>query len=436
MTKRSYLQDIASVFGTNIFTLGSNLLLVVVLVRSLGPAGYGLYTSVMVVPMLVVSFFQMGIRATTVHLIGSGKFDDHSIVSAVLSILLLTSCAGILFSGLAYFFVNTSGYTLLLMGMALIIIPMRLAAVYAGGVFLGKEEIPSSNMMNWLSGLLMLIFAVIFVLIMKMGLNGAMFSLVFSNAIVAIVAVVKLVKRYKVVISLMNPLIRKLLQTGVVYAMSFLIIQLNYRIDVLLLKALSTPAEVGIYSLGVSVAELLWQVPLAISIVVMSRSANSTDQAGMNQSTARLLRVSLIFGLVISAFIVLLAPWVVPLVFGEKFHDSILIMQTILPGILMVIFFRILSGQLSGMGRPDAALKSFLPALMLNILLNYLWVPSYGANGAVMATNISYTLGSIIYLFVYSRISGMPVVEILSFGKEDWGFINRIKDRFIHRNSE
>jgi O-antigen/teichoic acid export membrane protein len=432
LAKRSYLQDIASVFGTNIFTLGSNLLLVVVLVRSLGPAGYGIYTSLMVVPMLVVSFFQMGIRATTVHLIGSGKYDDNSIVSAVLSILLLTSCAGILFSGLAYFFVNTAGYTTLLMGMALIVIPMRLSAVYAGGVFLGKEEIPSSNLMNWLSGLLMLFFAVIFVLIMKMGLNGAMFSLVFSNAIVAIVAVVKLVRRYKVEISLMNPLIRKLLQTGVVYALSFLIIQLNYRIDVLLLKALSTPAEVGIYSLGVSVAELLWQVPLAISIVVMSRSANSTDQAGMNQSTARLLRVSLIFGLVISAFIVLLAPWVVPLVFGEKFIDSILVMQTILPGILMVIFFRILSGQLSGIGRPDAALKAFFPALVLNILLNYLWIPSYGANGAVMSTNISYTLGSIIYLFVYSRISGMPVMKIMKFTREDWSFIGRLKDRFKH----
>jgi O-antigen/teichoic acid export membrane protein len=238
LAKRSYLQDIASVFGTNVFTLASNLLLVVVLVRLLGPANYGLYTSVLVVPMLVVSFFQMGIRATTVHLIGSGKFDDDRIVSSVLSILLLTSLAGILFSGLAYFFVNTTGYTYLLMGMALVIIPLRLTAVYAGGVFLGKEEIPSSNLMNWLAGLLMLIFAMIFVLALKLGLNGALLSMLLSNLVVAIVALVKLFRRFNIKISFRNELIVKLLSTGVVYALSFLAIQLNYRIDILLLKAL------------------------------------------------------------------------------------------------------------------------------------------------------------------------------------------------------
>ncbi|MBK9358133.1 MAG: polysaccharide biosynthesis C-terminal domain-containing protein [Bacteroidales bacterium] len=429
MAKRSYLQDIASVFGTNVFTLVSNLLLVILLVRVLGPANYGLYTSVLVVPMLVVSFFQMGIRATTVHVIGSGKHSDNEIVSAVLTILMMTSVAGILFSGIAYFFVNTSGYSMLLMGMALAIIPLRLTAVYTGGVFLGKEEIPSANLMNWLAGALMLLFALLFVLILRWGLNGAMLSMVLSNGVVAMVALAKLIARFKIRISFSNPLIGKLLQTGVVYALSFLIIQLNYRLDVLLLKALSTPVEVGIYSLGVSVAELLWQVPLAISIVIMSRSANAADQTSMNQSTARLLRVSLVFGIAISAFIVLLVPWVVPLVFGEKFRDSILIMQTILPGILMVIFFRILSGQLSGMGRPDAALKAFLPALVLNVILNYLWIPAYGANGAVMATNISYTLGSVIYLFAYSRITGMKVIEILNFSRDDWGFLARVRER-------
>lgn len=435
MAKRSYFQDIASVFGSNVFTLVTNLLLVVILVRVLGPADFGLYTSLMVVPMLVVSFFQMGIRASTVYQIGSGKHDDSSIVSAVFSILLVTSFAGILFSGLAYFFVSTTGYSLLMMGMALVVIPMRLTAVYTGGVFLGKEEIPSANLMNWLSGLLMLLFAAVFVLLLRWGLNGALLSLLLANAVVACVALIKLVRRFRIKISFLNPLIKKLLRTGIVYAVSFLVIQLNYRIDVLLLKALSSPAEVGIYSLGVSVAELLWQVPLAISVVVMSRSANATDKSAMNQSTARLLRVSLVFGMIISMFVVLLSPWIVPLIFGEKFRSSVIIMQTILPGILMVIIFRILSGQLSGMGRPEVALKAFIPALLLNIGLNYLWIPDYGANGAVMATNISYTLGSVIYLFAFSRISGISIKEILRFGRDDWGFIRRFADKLRQRRS-
>ncbi len=430
MAKRSYFHDIASVFSSNIFTLITNLLLVVLLTRILGPEHYGLYTAILVVPMLVVSFFQMGIRATTVYMIGSGKEDDNRIVSAVLTILLFTSILGMIFSGVAYFFVSTEGYTYMLIGMALLIIPMRLTTIYTGGVFLGKEEIPQANLMNWLTGSLVLIFATLFVLILKWELNGALLSLLLANFIVAVVAVVMLLRRFKVSISVKNPLLKGLIGMGVVYALSFLVIQLNYRLDVLLLKALSTPAEVGIYSLGVSVAELLWQIPLAISVVVMSRSANATDSKAMNSSTARLLRISLVFGLVISLFIVFLSPWVVPLVFGEKFRSSVLIMQTILPGILMVIVFRILSGQLSGMGRPEVALKAFLPALVLNVVLNYLLIPGYGAIGSVMATNISYTIGSVSYLIAYSRISGMRVRAILRFSREDWVFLKRIRNKF------
>lgn|GEM_PF-109530 len=433
LARRSYLTDIASVFGSNVFTLAANFMVVIILVRVLGPEKYGLYTSVLVVPMLVVSFFQMGIRASTVYQIGSGRHNDHELVSAVFSILLLTSAGGMLFSGLAFSFVNTVGYTPVMMGLAIAVIPLRLTSVYTGGVFLGKEEIALANRMNWLAGLLMLIFSVILVLGFRLGLAGALISLLLSNLVVAVVAVVSMLRQFSIRISFYNQLIGKLLQTGVIYALSFLIIQLNYRIDVLLLKSLSTASEVGIYSLGVSVAELLWQIPLAISVVVMSRSANSTDIMAMSRSTARLLRVSLVVGLAISVCIVLLSPWVVPFVFGAKYVPSIPVMQTILPGILMVIMFRILSGQLSGIGKPAVALRAFVPALVLNVLLNYLWIPAFGANGAVMATNVSYTMGSVIYLMAFSRITGMPVRSILKFEKEDWVFLGRIRQFINHQ---
>jgi len=429
LPKRTYFQDIAGVLGSNVFTLFTNFGLVILLGRMLGPEMYGLYTALLVVPLLVVSFFQMGIRPTTVFLIGSGKEDENKVVSAMLTVLIFTASTGVIFSAVAYFFVGTEGYTPLLIIMALLTIPMRLTSIYTGGVYLGKEEIPITNMMNWLTGLLTLVLAIIMVYFLKMGLFGAVASMMLANTIVAVVAISMLVRRFKTRISLGNPLIGRMLKTGVVYALSFLTIQLNYRLDVILLKVLSEPREVGIYALGVSMAELLWQIPLAISIVVMSRSANASDKKALNESTARLLRISLILGVFISAGIVILSPWLVPLVFGEKFTPSVLVMQTIMPGILMIIIFRILSGQLAGTGHPEAAIKAFAPAMVLNVVLNYLWIPEYGANGAVMATNLSYSLASVVYLFIFSRISGMPVKEIFRFGKEDWSFIKRFIDR-------
>lgn len=431
MPKRTYFQDIAGVLGSNVFTLLANFGLVVLLSRQLGSSGYGLYTALIVVPTLVVSFFQMGIRPTTIYMIGSGREDENSIVSAMFTVLVFTSALGVLFSTAAYLLIGTGGYTPALLAMALVTIPMRLASIYSGGVFLGKEEIPAANMLNWLTGLLMLVVAVVMVYFLKLGLFGAVASLLLANTLVALLAVFMLLKRYRIRLSLKNTLIFKMLKTGVVYALSFLTIQFNYRVDVVLLKMLSEPGEVGIYSLGVSVAELLWQIPLAVGVVVMSRSANATDQTALNESTARLLRISLLAGVLISAAIVVLSPFVVPLVFGQEYLPSVRVMQTIMPGIIMIIMFRILSGQLAGTGRPDAALKAFAPALLVNVVLNYLWIPDYGANGAVMATNVSYTVASVIYLVVFSRITGMPLTALFRFRKDDWSFLRRFIRKII-----
>lgn len=417
---RSFSGDIVSVFTSNIFSLLANLGVVVLLTRVLGPEGYGLYTAVLVVPLLVVSFFQMGIRPSTVYMIGAGRNNPHQVVSAVVSTLILTGSAGMIFSGIAYLFMYKTGYTPLLISMALVTIPMRLTAIYAGGIFLAKEEMKKANLMNWLTALLMLIFAALLVWLLKFRVAGALAALLFSNLIVSVYAINRLYKEYDVKISFRNPLISQMLKLGVVYASSFLIIQLNYRVDIVLLQWLSDKRETGLYSLGVAVAELLWQIPLAIGIVVMTRSANSNDQLHMNENTARLLRLSVLAGIILSVFIFVLAPFVIPLVFSHKFDGSVPVIQTILPGIVMVIMYRILSGRLSGLGKPQVAIKAFIPALILNVIFNYWLISLYGGIGAAISTNISYLVGTVIYIFSYCRITQTSLKDLFAFSKKDF----------------
>jgi len=238
-SKRSFSADIVSVFSSNVFSLVANLLLVILLTRVLGAEGYGIYTAILVVPLLVVSFFQMGIRPSTVFLMGSAKHEADNIVSAVVSTLIITGSLGMLFSGITYLLMFRQGYTPLLVSLALATIPMRLTSIYAGGVFLAKEEMRKANLMNWLTALLMLLFGVIFVWLLRLQVTGALAGLLLSNLIVSVNAINLLRKEYKIKISLRNPLILKMIKLGVVYAASFLIIQLNYRIDILLLQWLA-----------------------------------------------------------------------------------------------------------------------------------------------------------------------------------------------------
>lgn len=426
--KRSFTTDILSVFSSNVSALAANLLLVILLTNTLGPEGYGLYTAVLVIPFLVVSFFQMGIRPSTIFLMGSGKHEPDTVVSAVMSALLITASAGIFFSLIGYLFMFKSGFTILLTGMALLTIPMRLAAIYAGGVFLAKENIRKANLINWLTALLTLVFAAMLVWLFRLGVNGAILSLMSGNLLVAAYAVNLLRKEYKITISLRNPLIYRMIKLGVVFALSFLMIQLNYRVDILLLQWMADAKEVGLYSLGVSIAELLWQIPLAVSVVVMTRSANTTDITLMSTNTARLLRLSLLAGVALSFIVYFISPVIIPLVW-PAYTASIGVVQTILPGIVILIVFRILSGQLSGMGKPNVALKALAPSLVMNVVLNYFLIPLYGGIGAAIATNISYFTGTLIYVILYCRITGITMVTLFSFSAADFKFIRG----FIHK---
>jgi O-antigen/teichoic acid export membrane protein len=103
----------------------------------------------------------------------------------------------------------------------------------------------------------------------------------------------------------------------------------------------------------------------------------------------------------------------------------------ILPGVLVLVVFRILNSRLAGMGKPQVAIYCFIPALIINLILNIIWIPRHGGMGAVWATNASYGTGCFIFLFAYAWKVKMPVTKIFSYRKSDFYFFRNIKKRIL-----
>jgi O-antigen/teichoic acid export membrane protein len=196
-----------------------------------------------------------------------------------------------------------------------------------------------------------------------------------------------------------------------------------------MLKKLSTLEEVGFYSLAMQIAEQLWHIPYAIEMIVLSRSANSQDDKFIHRTVASIFRVSLLIGLFGGILIFFITPSLVPLIFGSDFSRSVPMIQTVLPGILILVGFRILNSRLTGMGKPQIAIYTFTPALLINFILNLFLIPRFGGIGSAWATNISYAAGSIIFVIVYSRIVKMPVRDIFTFRQSDFYFFRDLKQR-------
>ncbi len=432
MANRSYFQDILSVLGSNVAVTISNLAIGIILSRVLGAAGFGVYSSIIVVPVIVIGFTQLGIRRSAIFHIGMKKDAESDIVSALFILLLITSFLSILICSLVYMYSEEKSSEPLLIGLVLLTIPLLLGNVFAGGLFLGKEQIKRANYLNAGPSVANLILVILFVLILKLSVLGAFIAVSLANFLTFIMVYKTIIldDRYRITWKYHEKLMKSMVKLGVMNALAIFVMQLNYRLDILMLKRLSTLEQVGLYSLAAQIAEQLWHIPYAIETIIMSRSANTNDNQFVNKTVASIFRISILVGIVGCTAMFFIAPLLIPLIFGEDFRPSVPMIRTILPGILLLVGFRILNSRLIGMGKPQNALWTFIPALILNIVLNYIWIPKYGAMGSAWATNVSYATGSIVFIFLYAWKVKMPLREIFRYRRSDFNFFKNLKPYF------
>lgn len=426
MAKRGFFRDFLGVFNSNIASLLSALLISVLLTRILGAEGYGVFNALVVVPTIVISLTHLGVRGASLYLLGQKKYDENEIVSSVLLILIFSGLLGMVLSLVGYYLFYIPEFSFWLVGIALVVIPFRLSVIYIMGIFLGKDEIREANQMNWTINFLNLLLAVLLVWGLKQGILGAVISVLASNIMVSVYALRKVFKRFVIRLVYIHHIVKHILRLGLLFSITFFVIQLNYKIDIILLEKWSSLSEVGVYSLATQIAEQLWQVPLAIGIVLFSRTANQSDHSGTSSTVLPLTRLTFLVVLGIAAVMYLVAPFVIPFFFGAEFIPSVDMLRLILPGIIVMAVFRVLSGQLEGMGKPQVAIYIFVPALIVNIILNWLWIPEYGGLGAAMASNVSYLLGAIGYWIYYSIINQLGYFELFNFKKSDFQVIRTL----------
>ncbi|MEI6060484.1 MAG: polysaccharide biosynthesis C-terminal domain-containing protein [Bacteroidota bacterium] len=434
MSKRSIAKDITGVLGSNVFAVLIGFLIDVVISRQLGPQGRGLYASVLVVPLLVVGFMMMGVRRSAVFHIGKQLYSDDRTVSGIMQVLLITSVLAMLLSGLSFLYFKPEGLSLPMVLLAVGSIPVRLVLSYAGGVYLGKEQFRRSNLLNWLPLFLNLGGVLVFVAVLHWSVTGALLALLLSNFLVALMSLRHIFSEYKISFRPDKEIMVSLVRLGVVYAFALLIMQLNYKIDILLLQKLSTLDQVGYYSLGVAISDKLWQLPTAMGVVVLSRTANMQDEALLNKSISSLLRVSFVLVLIAAVILWFVIPYLLPLIFGGKFIPSVDVVRAMLPGIVIFVLPRILNSRFAGIGQPKILVAIFVPALIVNVLLNLLWIPLYGGVGAAWASNVSYAIGAITLVIVYSVKMHVPLLDIFTFRRSDFDMVsNFVRKRILRK---
>lgn len=185
---------------------------------------------------------------------------------------------------------------------------------------------------------------------------------------------------------------------------------LSLRQDVLILAAIAGTGAVGIYTIGVTAAELAWYVPNALQSVATAKFSAEEDSLELARRLNRSVwPVTLLLCLAILAGV---AP-LLPLVYGPAFRASILPLALLLPGILATSMSSSLAAWLAGRGYPGDPALANLVNMVVNVIANLALVPRLGAAGAALASSISYTAGAALILWRFTKRSGSTPAETL-----------------------
>lgn len=418
MSSRSFFNDGLSVFITKIAVIGLSVLSVVIQARALGPDARGLLAMLLIYPQLLTSIAEGGMRQATVYYVGRQIIPDARVFGASI-LYTLGSCA--IFSSLIFYLLNSSeeDYTLIMMVAASAMLPVTLFMNAIRGVFLGKQHIRQFNTSQWLQKLIMVGLLGVLYLLDRLTVEATIVCILLGLMIGFLPALYHFFKTIYTAVEYDLPTLWRMIRKGAVYAAALFLIEANYKIDVLLLSWLSTKEEVGLYSVAVQVGELLWQLPAAIGIVVFSRSANDRESAVWQAELARSIRVSLWVTLAGGCVLFIIAPVLFDLFFGEEFKRGVSMTLWLLPGLIVMVIFKLLNMDLAGKGRPWIALYIMAPALVLNVGLNYLLIPKWGGDGAAIASSISYLCAAFIMLFTYTRMHGLPAQDFVMIRPAD-----------------
>jgi Na+-driven multidrug efflux pump len=100
-------------------------------------------------------------------------------------------------------------------------------------------------------------------------------------------------------------------------------------------------------------------------------------------------------------------------VFGPGFQQAVTLTLILIPGAALAALARLLAASIVGRGMPLPSLYVALITTPVTILLYAGLIPWLHANGAALASTLSYTLSFLLFAFYFQRCSGKRVMLLL-----------------------
>jgi O-antigen/teichoic acid export membrane protein len=186
----------------------------------------------------------------------------------------------------------------------------------------------------------------------------------------------------------------------------------NYRADQWFVGAIAGSRELGLYSIAVAWAEVLFYVPTVL-VIVQRPFLVRADRTEARRRAAKGFRAGIVLTLPLVVGGILAAPILCETIFGPEFEGSIDDLRILMIGVFGLLALQQLGNALTAQGRPELPTFAAAAAFLTMVALDLALIPSFGGAGAAVASRVGFTVGGIIAFAFFLRMFGGPARDLV-----------------------
>jgi len=394
-------------FSDFILRQGLNIIVGVLVARYLQPAQYGKLAYATVYLQIFLPLALLGLNQLTIRELVKKEFRAGDILGTSFTLKLIASIfTFLLIIGITYYIENDYQLRLFITiaSFSILLSPIQVIDFYFQANVESKYVVYSQQISSFLCGLIRitlvllnysLVYFVIIILI-EVLIQTSILTLFYlsKNSIF---------KNWKFNISL-----AKYYGNEISHIMlSAFFVAIYVRIDQVMLRYLCDEQTLGIYTAAVKLSEPFYVVATLLVSSLFPAMVNGLkiSEIEYKSRVQRLYDILLWIAIATSLVVTIFSSLIIDLIYGVNYHDSKSVL-TIYFWASPFVFLGVVGGNTMLIEKKQkyTAIFTFGGAI-INIILNFIFIPIWGVNGAAAATLISYAMASFFlnYLFIETR---------------------------------
>lgn len=425
-------------FLTQFIGLVSGFVISIITARILGPESRGEFSMLLNTSGFLCLLFGFSYGTSLVYIIANNKMPLRNTINSfsALVLVLIAICFVTLFffpASFYHFIIPDGSRATLYLGVLFGMFVLTVTGTLFNSVLSGKRLFKEQQLLFLVTSAISIVaYVVVFIFRQELAINVQKFSLFYL-----LLAVLPNLGYYLIYLKKTRPAMGShFLDSGQMkYVLGFSLMAylctifhfLSCRIDFWIVEYYNGSKDLGIYSLAVNLAQMLWILPQAISVILLSYSGDE-DKQKSNDNTNTLSRVALAIIFLAAVFLFFTIDFFMPWLFGIAYTDSAFLFKMLLFGIVPFSLTTILSSYFAGSGQVKINLYCSFLGFVSCLILDLVFIPKFGTPGAAIASGIAYIISTTFIVFMYLKSTNTALSELVIFKKQDFNLIrNKVK---------